>query len=382
LRILQINASYKPAYIYGGPTMTVSKLSEELVNAGCSVEVFTTTANGKVELNVPAGKPMLVDGVKVTYFKRLTKDHSHYSPALLKAVWKNAKNYDVIHIHAWWNLVSVLSCLAAVIKNVPVLLSPRGTLSGYSFTNKSALLKKMLHYGLGTYLLKRSHLHATSKAEADSLLQIIKPKSINIIPNFVKLASEDYPDMNEQKEVFKLLFFSRIEHKKGLDILIKALAELSIPYTLTIAGDGDIAYMEELKKLAYENGSSKHIYWIGFQNENKFDVLHEHHLMVLPSHNENFGNVVIESLSVGTPVLISKGVGLADYVIKNNLGWVCDADPETISNTINDIFLHKQSSLKMIGKNAPAMIRNDFNEERLTKKYMDLYQQIINYKLT
>ncbi|HTE01349.1 MAG TPA: hypothetical protein VK668_18815, partial [Mucilaginibacter sp.] len=82
MKILQVNASYKPAYVYGGPTMSVSKLSEQMVKAGCIVEVFTTTANGPVELPVVPDKQTNIDGVPVTYFKRLTKDHSHFSPAL------------------------------------------------------------------------------------------------------------------------------------------------------------------------------------------------------------------------------------------------------------------------------------------------------------
>jgi len=380
LKILQINASYKPAFIYGGPTMSVSKLCEQLVKAGCDVDVFTTTANGADELNVVSGQPVPVDGMRATYFKRITKDHSHFSPSLLTAVWRHAKDYDVIHIHAWWNLVSVLSCLIACIRRVPVLISPRGTLSAYSFTNKSALSKKILHYGLGAHLLKRAHLHTTSKAEHDAILNIIKPLSIHTIPNFVQLSGKKHFDNNPNKGIFKLLFFSRIEHKKGLDILINALPDINIPYSLTIAGDGDAEYISRLKRLADENNTAGHIKWVGFQNENKFDLLHAHDLMVLPSYDENFGNVVIESLSVGTPVLISDKVGLADYVINNNLGWLCKTRPSSVSTMINDIFLHQQAVCEKIRKNAPATILNDFDEGHLTKKYIDLYQQIIKGK--
>ncbi|NNU34836.1 glycosyltransferase [Mucilaginibacter sp. S1162] len=114
MKILQINASYKPAYIYGGPTMSVAKLSEQLVNAGNEVTVFTTTANGKYELAIDPNKSILVDGVSVTYFKRITKDHSHLSPGLLLNLWRNVRKFDIIHIHAWWNLVSVFSAFIAL----------------------------------------------------------------------------------------------------------------------------------------------------------------------------------------------------------------------------------------------------------------------------
>jgi hypothetical protein len=57
--------------------MSVAKLSEQLVKAGCEVAVFTTTANGSTELPVKPNITTDIDGVDVTYFKRITKDHTH-----------------------------------------------------------------------------------------------------------------------------------------------------------------------------------------------------------------------------------------------------------------------------------------------------------------
>jgi len=379
LRLLQINASYKPAYIYGGPTMSVSKLSEKLAEAECNVEVFTTTANGKAELQIIPGSKVIVDNVPVTYFKRLTKDHSHFSPALLRKLWKEAKNFDVIHIHAWWNLVSVLSCWIATIQGVPVIISPRGTLSAYSFSNRNSLPKQVIHTLLGKRLLKKTSFHVTSDREKEVIETIISPKRIIKIPNFVALA-ETTPRIQYERspgKPLKLLFFSRIEEKKGLDILLKSLTSVTIPYHLTIAGDGEPAYIDKLKIIAADNGVASHISWIGFQGSSKFEVLQQHDLMILPSHDENFGNVVIESLSVGTPVLISKYVGLADYVSANNLGWICDLAENDISAYINKIFEQKDKLLQ-IGEIAPSAIRNDFDEKNLTEKYISMYNQIIN----
>ena len=149
MKILQVSASYKPAFIYGGPTMSVSKLSEELLIGGEQVTVYTTLANGLSELEFEPGKERKVDGVSVTYFKRITKDHTHFSPSLLNRLQKTLHEYDVVHIHAWWNLISIFSCLVAVIKKKPVILSPRGTLSNYSFHNRSSLIKRLIHSFLG-----------------------------------------------------------------------------------------------------------------------------------------------------------------------------------------------------------------------------------------
>lgn len=377
MKLLQINASYKPAYVYGGPTMSVSKLSEQMAEAGCIVEVFTTTANGAVELPVIPNKQADIDGVHVTYFKRLTKDHSHFSPALMQRLWKDARKFDLIHIHAWWNLVSVFSCWIALLRRVPVLVSPRGTLSPYSFTNKNSLSKKLIHHLLGKHLLKRCYIHVTSEREKTGIETIIHPKKIISIANFISLPDHISNVAPTEKGYLKLLFFSRIERKKGLDILLNALSMVTVPYHLTIAGDGDPEYIDKLKSIAEQNGTSSSLSWIGFQGTNKFDLIKQHDLMILPSHDENFGNVVIESLSMGTAVLISKYVGLADYVAENNFGWICDLDESDISRFINQI--NKESDkLSTIRQQAPAKIRNDYSEENLTRKYIDMYNQIIN----
>jgi len=377
LKVLQICAAYKPAFVYGGPTMSVSMLSEQLVKAGISTKVFATTANGKTELPVIPGQTVDIDEVPVTYFKRITKDHTHFSPALLKALWKEARSFNIVHIHAWWNFVSLFSCLIALIRKVPVVISPRGTLSSYSFQNKNIGKKWLIHNLFGRYLLNHSHIHVTSKREYEAVRHLINPKTISILPNFVKLpGKKEYPESNPS-DVFKLLFFSRIEEKKGLDLLLNALPLLSVPFRLTIAGDGDENYIGYLKTIAINNHIDDKINWVGFCNENKFDLLHDHDLFVLPSYDENFGNVVIESLSVGTPALISEQVGLADYVAENNLGWLCQTDPISISNAINKIANDNKTALTQIRQNAPGKIYQDFNEERLVKKYIDLYQTMI-----
>lgn len=375
MKVLQISPSYKPAYIYGGPTMSVSMLAEQLVKADVSVNVFTTTANGINELPVQVNEPLIIDGVSTIYFKRITKDHTHFSPSLLMQVWRNARNYDVIHIHAWWNLVSVLSCLIAVKQNVPIILSPRGTLSNYSFHNKNNKLKGIIHRLLGKPLLKKCFIHTTSANELSAIKKIVQPGGLFNIPNFIRLSTAKLNTVSPANDHLKLLFFSRIEEKKGLDILLDALSLVKIPFSLTIAGDGDNLYINHLKSKIPPH-IAEWITWAGFYTDKKFELLQQHDLLILPSHDENFGNVVIESLSVGTAVLISEQVGLADYVKENNLGWICQTNPASVSNAINTIN-NKRTVLEQIRKDAPAKISADFNNASLVKKYIDMYKQII-----
>jgi len=414
------------------------------------LEVFTTTANGRNELSLEAGKPVLVDGVRVTYFKRWTKDHSHFSPGLLwrlrkvllesrnrKAESRKQKaesgmhnppasfrtigsssskrgqkpprltgtppkegNEIVIHIHAWWNLVSVLSCLVAKWHKVPVVLSPRGMLTSYSQNNRNSLAKSIIHYSIGKRLLRYCHIHTTSEQEKRDVLQLVQPKSITVIPNLVRTGGEKSKEQrarNKEREeklldtrnlktktqsaihnsTFKILFLSRIEEKKGLELLFEALATLNIQYCLTIAGSGEENYIKSLKQKAESLKLDDRVTWIGqVSNEEKFSVMVDHDLLVLPSYNENFANVVIECLSVGTPVLVSERVGLADYVNTNNMGWVCKLGPKVIAQKISDAYADvvKRDSITQL---APGQIRSDFNDEVLAKRHMELYEEVL-----
>jgi glycosyltransferase involved in cell wall biosynthesis len=406
LKVIHITASYKPAYIYGGPIQSVGKLCEALVGLGVreeglvglgidDVQVLTTTANGTKELAVKIGAPILVDGISVTYFKRQTKDHSHFSLGLLLELRKKILLYTqdesnnemskrqtpnaklIIHIHAWWNLVSVLSCFVAKWYRIPVVLSPRGMLTSYTLGNRNSFSKKIIHLLFGKRLLKYCHIHATSEQEKKDILKIITPKSITVIPNLVSFnfpVSSIHTFINN---TFHLLFLSRIEQKKGIELLFEALAKVNSPWLLTIAGTGKAEYVQSLKLKVEELGIHQQITWVGqVNNEDKFNLLAEHDLVVLTSHNENFANVVVESLSVGTPVLISRFVGLADYVAAKNLGWITGLNIEEIKTGLLSAYQDIKKR-KEIRTTAPFFVNTDFNDDTLAKQYVECYKKIL-----
>lgn len=313
MKILHIVPSYKPAYIYGGPIESVSRLCEGLVMAGHEVDVFTTTANGETELDVEAGVPIDVDGVKVTYFKRITKDPTHISPALWKHLYANVKSYDIVNIQSWWNILVIVAACICHFKRVKVVISPRGMLSEYIFESGSSKAKKMIHSMIGRSALSKSWFHATAESEYEECRRIIKGWKGFIQPNIITLP--DLPLVKQENEVFTLIFMSRVHPKKGIDILFHALSRLSFDVILKIAGSGEDDYITELKELASKLGITEKIEWMGWvDRKDKFKALMSSDLFVLVSLNENFANVVIESLHVGTPVLVSEEVALSAFV--------------------------------------------------------------------
>lgn len=281
----------------------------------------------------------------------------------------------LIHIHAWWNLVSMLSCWVAKRKGVPVVLSPRGMLTGYTLGNRNALFKKVLHALLGKSLLAYCDIHATSEKERKDIEQHFKVKSVTVIPNFVELPDELPKRAPQDPDVLKLVFLSRIEQKKGLELLFDALAAIDFPWTLQLAGTGDATYIESLKRKAESLGLTDRISWLGHVgNADKFQLLANNDLLVLTSYNENFANVVIESLAVGTPVLVSEEVGLADDVKQHGLGWVCSLEQDAIIEQLTIAYTELKAPNHYVERTKEAVSKH-FNASQLREQYVLFYQK-------
>ncbi len=376
LKILHIVPSYKPAYGYGGTIESVARLCEGIVNAGAHVKVFTTTANGTSELDVIPGKEYTVDGVQVIYFKRIFKDPYYISPALWRKLYRECKSYDVVHIHSWWNMIVIVAAFICSIKKVKMILSPHGMMSNYILQNSKDVLKKIINTAGGKSVLKLTCFHATSNDEYAGCKNFIQDWKGFVVPNIVWLPLLEI--FKTPNSVFTIVFLSRIHPKKGIELLMEAISKFAEKPLLKIAGSGDENYIEKLKQYAKELGINETTEWLGWQDrEQKFDVLMHADLLALTSYNENFGNVVVESLYATTPVLISGEVGLHSFVEEHDLGWVCSTD-------VNDIFLKLKEAINdkvkrlHVAATAPSLIKNAFSEESLVPQYLRQYTAVKN----
>ncbi len=370
MTLLHITPSYKPAFCYGGPTLSVSYLCETLARQRHTVDVLTTTANGRTELAVPTAAAQLTEGVKVRYCRRWTGDHTHFSPALLWQVWQNCRQYDVVHIHSWWNTAAVFSVLICRIRGVRPMVSPRGMLSPYTMRSRA---KRIFHRLVGRVLLTGAVLHATSEQEKREITGLVPGAETCCLPNLVPL-----PPLQATAPVgqdcFQILFLGRIDPKKGLEWLLRALPRLKIPYRLTIAGSGAPEYETDLRRLAEDLGLKARVVWAGWvDGAQKSRLLAGADVFVLPSHNENFANAALEALAMGTPAVLSDRVGLADYVQQTGFGRVCPAEVNAIAEALGDLAKTGPSQGR---KTMAERVRRDFDPERLAQAYVEVYRTL------
>lgn len=374
--ILHISPSYAPAYIYGGPTLSVSRLCVAQAKLGAQVTVYTTTANGAEELDVPTGVPQLLEGVRVHYFKRWTKDHTHFSPSLLWRVWMDCKKYEAVHIHSWWNFVALFSVFMCWSRGVRPVLSTRGMISRYSFEHQHSKSKLWLHRLLGKWLLSKTVLHATSHQEAEEGLQIHPNWNYFVAPNLIQLPPLSMVRAAAQVPNDSLQFVSlaRLHPVKGLDVTLRALSQVNFDWHLNIIGTGEAGYTNELKALAQQLNIHHRIEWCGWvSGQAKYEYLSQADLYLLTSHNENFANAVLEALAVGTPVLLSERVGMAHYVQQKGYGSVNPLKVEALAHAL-ELIREEYEALFPDRRTMAEQVHRDFNPTTVAQQYLKAYQ--------
>lgn len=174
---------------------------------------------------------------------------------------------------------------------------------------------------------------------------------------------------------------SRLHPKKGIDLLLKAFVDLQaqgqlVAWHLVVAGDGQANYVEGLRKIVRGTGSEAAVHWVGWlEGAAKLEALAEADLFVLRSFQENFGIGAVEAMACGTPVLLSRQVGLASEVLAAGAGWVIDLDAAGLRAGLAKA-TSAQSELSARGIAARALARERFTWPRIADEWAVAYNKL------
>lgn len=376
MNIVHIIPAYKPAYIYGGPTVSASFLCEALASKGMKIDVLATTANGKFEFEIADKIPVKIDGVNVYYFKRITGDHSHISPSLWWTFFKNIHKYDLVILASWWNPLIIICALICKLKRKRFILIPHGMFSNYTLEKSLFNSKRLFQKTIGNFLLKKSILHFTSDVERNSV-NLLLNNEYYMLPNLYQLPPK--PNKHTNNKRFTIGSFSRVHPIKRIDIMMRAFAKLEFECVLKIAGTGDENYIVELKELALQLGISDKVEWVGWlSGEGKLDFLQSVDVVALLSYSENFANTVLDAVSQGKPVVITEGVGLCNWVRTVNAGIVVTSEVQTIAAAFLNVYTQK-TKFELDEDKGWYLVKKDFEAETVIDRYIDKYKQIAKF---
>ena len=382
MRILHVAATYLPAVRYGGTIVSVHGLCKALAARGHEVHVFTTSVDGSGDSVVPHREPVDIDGVKVWYFKSSSLRRIYWSPDLGAAINARVGEFDVVHTHAVFLWPLWAAARAARRANVPYVVSPRGMLERDLVAHRSALLKAIWLAAIErTNLERAAAIHVTSRREAAEARAFgFDLHRVTEIPNGVDF--DEQPAGAVAPAVAAaiagkpyLLFLGRMNWKKGIDRLLSALARLA-DARLIIAGNDEDNYRGFLERQAERLGVTDRVAYVGAVNHADKMALFSHaQMMVVPSYSENFGNVAVEAIAAGLPVVATPEVGVAAEIAEGGAGLVADGTAEPLASAIHTLAADPRKRAAM-GEAGRALARMRFTWPAVAAQMESLYRSI------
>lgn len=375
---------------FGGTVSAVRSISKELAKTH-DVVVYTTTAVDSKHDFEP--KEEIVDGYRVIYFKRTFKSlcysgffgQLNLSYDMLNAVRKNLKDFDVVHVHSWQQFPDVLVGYYAKKYNVPFVLQVHGSLPNIISKQR---LKKLFDILIGYKLLDNaSKVIALHNAEAAQYRTLGVPKSkIAIVPNGMDISQfSNLPSKGSFKKKYSIdqderiiLFLGRLHVIKGLDILVKAFADVCKKVNtvrLAIVGPDD-GYLAEIQALVKNLELNDKVLFTGpLYGTAKVEAYVDSDVCVLPSRYETFPISLLEAYACAKPVICSRLPGLRELVINETTGILFElGDSKQLSSSI--LSLLTEANAEKIGQNGRLFIESNFTIDIVCKKLEKLYSSL------
>jgi len=338
MRILHVTQNYYPFLERGGPTVKVRAIAEGLQRRGHSNTVLTSWYGSK-----PNPRRTNMHGVQVVYLRRLLNYRAlTLNSGLFAFCRRELPNFDVVHLYGIYDLLGPVVAHSAFGRNIPYLLEPLGMSRPI---DRSFRIKRMWHSIFGKRLFENaSFVITTSRQEERELLDGWPQARIALRYNGIDL--NEYAGLPARggfraqwgipTEEPVLLFLGRIIPRKGVDMLIAALAELPAERAwLVVAGpEGEPNYVQEMRKLAEAKGVAARVIFAGpLYGEQKKAALVDCDLFLLPSRYENFANSVAEAVACHRPVIISDQCGISEFVA-DKVGLVIPREQATLTGAI------------------------------------------------
>jgi glycosyltransferase involved in cell wall biosynthesis len=389
MKILQIVPSI--SLVYGGPSQMVLGLSAALAKLGQDVTIITTDSNGDTgqkPLDVPLGVPIAQNNYQIYYFRCFPFRRYKFSLALFAWLANNAKNYDIAHIHALFSPVSSISASIARSRQLPYILRPLGTLDPADLQKKRQFKQIYANFLEKPNLASSAAVHFTSEQEClissrfgIKTNDIVIPLGVDFFEN-----NSTKPDQVENFNIPQdkpiILYMSRIDPKKGLNLLLPSLETLlhkGLEFHFVLAGGNpqDREYENRIKNQIENSILAKNTTITGFvTGEAKNSLLAGADLFVLPSYYENFGIAVAEAMAAGISVVISDRVDLHPAVKEAAAGWITSCNQEELTNTI-ETALSNPKIRQQRGKNARDLVLTKYSWSAIAEQMLNVYQQLI-----
>ena len=358
-----------------GPSFSLYWLSRCLVDEQYKVTVYTTHLGMSIEKK---NHKKIVESSygEVHYFKTLSIKFP--LRLMINSFFQIRKN-DCIIITSLFYPLSVFLFFTSLFFSKKFILSPRGELYENALKSKSVLLKRVYLRLIKIILKLRSRnyiFHATSDEEVKTIRTIFGESiTIALIPNYIYFE----PTSINNHTRSHLLFLGRIHPDKSLFKLLKGY-KIYIDSTpnsklrLILTGDPTSRYGKDLINFIKLNDLIDRVEFVGYVSGQKKEILISESLCtVLISNSENFGNSILESLCLGTPVITSTGTPWKE-VENRNCGFWIKNDPDIIAKKIELLDNLSDNDYRIMCENAKRFSFDEFSIQNHKSKWIEIFE--------
>ncbi|HEY0792719.1 MAG TPA: glycosyltransferase [Chthoniobacterales bacterium] len=292
---------------------------------------------------------------------------------------------QAVHFHGLWQPHFQALARECAAHRLPFVVSPHGMLEPWAWRHR--WWKKWPYY----YLRERSFLNAaarllaTSEIEARHLHRFrLKPPIVSLPLGASSTQGVSYAQaraaLGWPEEEFVFLYLSRLHPKKGLHLLLAALAELRLDgerHRLVVVGDGPAAYTRRLHAFgAKARTVLPPIDWLpAVWGEAKWTYLQAADLFCLPTHSENFGLAILEACQAGTPVLTTVQTPWATFLATHGLPVARPEKNSLVAALKTCLQRGKSTAVQRCTLSAAALHR--FGWETLRAEYHTMYRSLV-----
>ncbi len=387
MKILHVIANLAPRY--GGPCKACWEMARAVAQLGNRVSIYTTNQDGPGILPVPTDRPVWREGVEVRYFPVQQPRSWSTSWPLARALRQEIKGVDLVHIHNLYLFHDLVSGHYCRISGVPYLIQPHGTLDPFIHRRHRWRKRLMEHLFENRNIRGAAALYFTTTQEQELAAPHTFATPGLVVP--LGISGDEFGEMPEpgsfrrrhpeigDKQI--VLFFSRVNFKKGLDILARAfgaVARRRQDVHLVIAGPDNEGWSARVRTWLEEEGVGPRTTFTGMLlGPERLAVLRDASLFALPSYSENFGLAVVEAMAAGLPVIISDQVNIWREVETAGAGRVIPCDAAALADQILDLLEHPEAAQHM-GQKGRALVAERFQWPRVGRSLAEAYARIID----
>lgn len=386
MRILRVIPSLDPRK--GGPIEAARTCDQELSRQGHSVEVVCLDHPGH---EFQASYPAIVHSLGPSKFGYL------YNRRLVLWLNQNHRRFDAVVVDGLWQYHGFAVWRALARTNTPYFVFTHGMLDPwFKRTYPLKHLKKWLYWIFAEYRVLRDARAVIFTCEEERVLarmsfwlyrcnEVVTAFGTSAPPDNVAVLLEHflskYPQLRG-KRIF--LFLSRIQEKKGCDLLVEAFAKFAASdpsIHLVMAGPDQTGWVANLKDQAARLGIADRITWTGMlQGDDKWGAFYSAEAFCLPSHQENFGIVVAEALGCGKPVLISNKVNIWREIQIDGAGIVEDDTLDGTSKALEQWLALSPDSKQKMQQSARKSFENRFRIDQMAQSLINVLQKHLSPK--